>query len=131
MIKEFKIKRSNWVRGDKGGKSRLLNDQGNMCCLGFFSVACGLSKSDIDDVGEPNEITPSPENTDKLPGWLVKLECDYNEDENDAGYIYFVDEPDTEKLININDDSELSENTREFKIKEIFKSHDIDVEFED
>ena len=41
---KFIIKRSNWLRGKGSFRSRLLNDYGEMCCLGFLGKACGMSK---------------------------------------------------------------------------------------
>lgn len=34
-LREFVIDRAKWARGGMGGRARLLNDEGNMCCLGF------------------------------------------------------------------------------------------------
>jgi hypothetical protein len=36
------VKRSTWARGGKNGAACLRNDLGNMCCLGFLGVACGV-----------------------------------------------------------------------------------------
>lgn len=47
-MKEFTIYKDKWVRGDRHhngvylGSSLLLNDKGNMCCLGFLGQACGV-----------------------------------------------------------------------------------------
>ena len=49
--KEFTIDRSKWVHGDNTkilGSSLLLNEEENMCCLGFYSRACGFTKAAIE-----------------------------------------------------------------------------------
>lgn len=62
---ELTIDRSRWVNGDNcsyngyndmlvnnlGGRSKLLNDKGNMCCVGFLGKACGLSDDQINGMG--------------------------------------------------------------------------------
>lgn len=50
------IDRTKWARGGINGSSMLLNDEGNMCCLGFAAIAVGLSEDDIIDVGEFEEL---------------------------------------------------------------------------
>ena len=59
--KEFIIDRSKWVQGGddnfaKLGDSCLLNSEGNMCCLGFYSEACGVPRKLLADETEPNEL---------------------------------------------------------------------------
>lgn len=53
-IKSFTIDREKWVRGNIGGDSKLLNEQGNMCCLGQYLKACGFDDEELKN-------TPSPE----------------------------------------------------------------------
>ncbi len=40
-MKTLVIDRKRWARGGNGGASALLNNEGNMCCLGFLGKACG------------------------------------------------------------------------------------------
>jgi hypothetical protein len=58
--KVLTIVRSKWRRGGNNnthlGVTRLLNDRGRMCCLGFDAIACGLSPAIIKGLGEPCEI---------------------------------------------------------------------------
>ena len=70
------INRKKWVNGsnstdsslgiyDQGkeayqkgykGDSQLLNDEGNMCCLGFFAKSCGIKPRDIRGVNDPSDF---------------------------------------------------------------------------
>ena len=59
------VNRRTWARGGKNGLSRLLNSDGNMCCLGFLGVASGVSKESLF-----NKLTPgglSLQEQDKYP----------------------------------------------------------------
>jgi hypothetical protein len=62
MNKVLTIQRSKWRRGGgddskhPAGPTRLLNEKGFMCCLGFDALACGVPAEEIHDVGEPEEI---------------------------------------------------------------------------
>lgn len=52
--KEFTIDRSKWVQGGHKfksilGASKLLNNHGNMCCLGFYSKACGVPDKELEN----------------------------------------------------------------------------------
>lgn len=50
QITELKINRRKWGTGDEGGS--LLNPvTGKMCCLGFFCLAAGVPKAELE--GEP------------------------------------------------------------------------------
>ena len=44
---EVVIDRKLWYRGKGAGGSRLLTEEGKMCCLGFDALACGLKAEDI------------------------------------------------------------------------------------
>ena len=49
------INRKRWARyGSDKGESALLNEDGNMCCLGFLGRACGLKPTDL-RVGMPGD----------------------------------------------------------------------------
>ena len=46
------IDRLRWARGGNNGNAALLNEDGNMCCLGFLAIEMGLTRDDIDGVGD-------------------------------------------------------------------------------
>lgn len=45
--KEFTIDRRKWLRGKGKEFSKLLRSNGEMCCVGFYAKACGLSDNAI------------------------------------------------------------------------------------
>src|SRR3954462_4130148 len=47
IASEFTVKRSKWHRGQGAKGSKLLRDDGTMCCVGFLSKACGASDAEI------------------------------------------------------------------------------------
>lgn len=59
------IKRSTWARGGQNGWARLLNPDGNMCCLGFLGEACGIAKDKLLMIAYPFQL--SDENYLKYP----------------------------------------------------------------
>lgn len=80
-VTEFTIDRSRWSRRGKNGASRMLNCDGNRCCLGFAAQACGVPDRDL-DWGTPSGVEgASPESAvfkAKMP-WL--FEGTYNSSE--------------------------------------------------
>lgn len=59
-ITKLTISRAKWRRGGRGntggfglGPTKLLNHEGFMCCLGFFTLACGAAPEDILSKGIP------------------------------------------------------------------------------
>ena len=51
------IDRKKWARGGNGGLSSLLNDDGNMCCLGFAAIQItGLTEEQIQGFGQYEEL---------------------------------------------------------------------------
>jgi hypothetical protein len=79
------VNRRTWARGGKNGLSRLLNGDGNMCCLGFLGVASGVSKESLF-----NKLTPgglSLQEQDKYPIvnlWEFFVETNDNQNMTDA-----------------------------------------------
>lgn len=60
-LKELRIDRRRWVRGHIGGRSALLNEEGNMCCLGFACRKEGIPEKDLKDVLNPFQVKNSRE----------------------------------------------------------------------
>lgn len=121
-MNNFTIKRSEWLRGNPNTAS-LLDRYNNKCCLGFFSLACGLTKNQIDRLTHPSQVIE--ENLELkpevYPDWVL-AKTFHNSIRNSS---------DINSLIKINDDTEINDSEREEKIKEIFAKHNITVEFED
>ena len=102
------ITRDKWVRGQSGifGKSRLLNNKGNMCCLGFLGKTCGVPVNEMLDKVYPIDL--GPEYTKLFPEGLKGMVVDFIRS-NDSG----------------------SEKTREETLKELFLTIGVTVEFVD
>jgi hypothetical protein len=60
------IDRALWMRGSPDN-SRLLNDEGKMCCLGFLGRACGFTEEELGYAVSPSEL-PSVDDSLKGPG---------------------------------------------------------------
>ena len=56
-MKKLVIDRSKWLRG--GSQSRLLNESGSMCCLGFYCAAAGVPTVDMLNVPIPLDLPKS------------------------------------------------------------------------
>jgi hypothetical protein len=79
---------------------------GKMCCLGFYSLACGLTKGQIANVEMPSNIA------EMLPvemAWLLSRTA--------------------VEIAKVNDDSLMSDAEREKYLTEKFATHDVEVEF--
>lgn len=70
MIKEFQVERNHWLNGNtyniinydnQGYDPKLSNNLAyyNMCCLGFFCKAIGLTDQQIDNKNSPESILNS------------------------------------------------------------------------
>lgn len=113
-MRKLVIDRTKWLRGEGADESRLRRERdGKMCCLGFYSIACGFSEEQITGVHYPvglrNIEVPFPEemqwtlqNAPNLAGKLAQIN-DFGQDED--------------------------ENTREAKIIDRFAAVDVEVEF--
>jgi len=132
-VKKFVIDREIWSRGKPNsalliGKrtAELLADksvydgEGCKCCLGIYLTVCGVSDEVLSDVGEPIELSEVAQQ-EALEGgagsWLFA-----EEDRNSSSIT-------VAELIEINDDEEISETSRERSITALFLSQGIEVEF--
>ena len=91
----------------KAGNSCLLNELGNMCCLGFASKAAGVTASDLLDREAPSELR-----IEYSPPGIIQLW----DIETDA--------------IELNDNWRISNKTREAKLKKLFSTAGIELKFE-
>ncbi len=125
-VVELWIERSRWARKtppDTGrgiesinGMSRLLNEEGGMCCLGFYSRACGVPISTMYNICSPSQINLLPHEMK----WLEKQE---NQDRISH---------DGSELIRYNDrsckDQMMSEQQQECHIRKLFKKNGVTVQ---
>jgi hypothetical protein len=114
-MREFTVDRSKWMRGKGDQFSRLLvapetarngstvpsEDVGKMCCLGFYSLACGLTPEEIEDVGFPSSV-----------GYPDEME-----------WVTFDDRENT--IGEINDDPAISDAEREERLTKIFGAYGV------
>lgn len=75
-VTELVIDRKTWFHGTMG--SKLLRPDGKMCCLGFLSLAGGLKKEDILDVGMPSSVSHLlPQKLDCIRPDITKSDTDF------------------------------------------------------
>lgn len=114
------IDRTKWYRGWPTGARLLRPEDGKMCCLGFYGLACGLTEEEIRDQGEPKEV-----HSDKWPASCVHSEAMEDEPESE---IVYENTSWTVRAININDDDG-PESVREDALVRHFAKVDVEVEF--
>ena len=116
---EFTIEEDRWSYVDNNfkrpnGDPRLLNDKGAMCCLGFYSRACGISPIHLFEESCPSDIYK------KLTSemlWLLNLQ------NHDSSYKAHY-------LMRANDNSFTCPlSVRKKEIKKIFKQQGVKVKF--
>lgn len=113
MPEKLTIQRHKWFRGRGSEHSRLLRHDGRMCCLGFYSLQCGLQPEHILGCGLPSNAKTFD---DPLPlpqpmQWLDRCEL---------------------RIAGINDDEDITEEEREQELTESFKKYgNVEVEFVD
>jgi len=67
-MKKLIIDRSRWLRGSEGSSAllvRVMDEDPQMCCLGFHALACGLSEKEIENQPYPSSLDTYPES------WLM------------------------------------------------------------
>ena len=103
------VDRSTWIRG-RSEESFLLSDTGNKCCMGFASIAAGLSPDDIlrrlTVAGALSHFKPQ-----SAPGDKTYTACP-------ASLQQFVDagDLDVDEVYEANDDADTDDATREQKL---------------
>lgn len=65
-MKNLTIYRDSWARGTGAIESRLLRENGQMCCLGFLALACGYSREYIEGVSTPASLLRDVPDLDNL-----------------------------------------------------------------
>lgn len=109
------IDRSKWACGGRGGEPELLNDNGNMCCLGFLALACGYLPEDIQYKEVPRLVYGT---TGKFPSSVLGAERLSNENS-----------PWVNVATQVNDNETLGNFERECILKDHFKLIGVDLTF--
>lgn len=107
---QFTVDRKTWYRGKGSKGSRLLREDGMMCCLGHVSLQCGLTAEEILDRADPASV--SDEAAPKI-SWLLT-------DADDDSERQFANNPSCAEAMETNDDEELADADREKAIVSIF-----------
>ena len=109
MPKKVVIDRSKWLNAYTRytlGPSFLLDQNGNMCCLGFVCVASGVPKEDLISKLTPLYIKTAP---------LALSDASVAKDIRGAKYTQLA-----KQAIEYNDESSLSKSGREKALRQIF-----------
>ncbi len=115
-MKRLIINRSTWYRGQGGDFSKLLKqDDGKMCCLGFYLKSVGIEEDALLDQADPSSILDY-ETEGKIPEWLLS-----GKDNSRL----------TLDLVGANDDQRTTEADREMVVKKLFAQAGVKVVFED
>jgi hypothetical protein len=133
QMKQLIIDRSKWRTGGRKydashGKTLLLNNQGNMCCLGFYCLQLGeLTENEIKYKGDfttfdPDQLSLTNEN-------IRNVAFLYDEDGGDDDTKRITNTLFSDEAIEINDNQKIDNYTREQKLIEHFKTIDVDVTF--
>jgi len=112
-IMKLVIDRKTWYRGKGSKDSRLLNNEGQKCCLGFLATACGIEDEKIFNTSKCDFL--DFEDVEKFPRTI----CDK------LGY----DTALTMSLYEINDSYYFDNIQREKLLTEQFVEAGIEVEF--
>lgn len=120
------INRNKWLRGKeaKNKSAMLKEDNGKMCCLGFYAKACGISEKLMSNKMSPGEVTDRLNETNKRwDTWLLQG-ASGSEKMNLKS-----DSAEAIKLMRINDDHKTTDAQKEEAIKKIFNKHGVSVYF--
>ena len=111
-MKTLEINRDKWNRGRLGnGDTELLNEEGNMCCLGFHCLQfTKATREDIRGKQLPSDISVGIGKTILLGRRGLGS--------------WFAD-----AAANINDDENISEQERELLLKKLFKIKSYEINF--
>ncbi len=118
--RKVKISRKKWLRGNND--SYMVNSRGHMCCLGFAANQISrIPKKDMCMISVPEEVYSKDSfltNVDHVRHGMSGMNISFNND--------FAD-----KAMRINDNKEISDKMREYKLKLLFEKHGIELTFVD
>lgn len=113
---KYTVDRKTWYRGKGGEYSALLTKQGKRCCIGFVGQQCGVRDKLMLDIPTIHFHGPGAGylNPSEFPAWMSY--STHGSQDVDEAY-------------EVNDNEEISDLTREAKLKEIFARHGDELEF--
>lgn len=115
-MRVVRAERKTWARGTPGNRSNtLLNEHGDMCCLGIYLRVCGVSDQDLFDKGTPTSVPFG--SLPKEAEWLLDPKAGWLTSSSDAG-----------RLFGMNDKSK-RQVAPEKKIEAIFAKNGVDFKF--
>lgn len=120
-MKTVTIDRAKWAREIKGkpnhmGNIALLNEQGNMCCLGFVCKAYGVSNKAMLGVENPNDVDHP-----RVPSILIR----YDEYSSGGPLLSAL----ADNTISLNDCGRIPAKELERELKKLFKEAGIELVF--
>lgn len=120
----LKINRRRWLNG--GNKnlvySKLLSPHNDrQCCLGFLAREVGYSKEEINDLGCPSDAARETGDNKFPKGFLRWRRNTLSEP--------WIDTKVCRKMMDVNDDKEITNKLREEKLTKLFAKVGIKVEF--
>lgn len=110
----FIVNRHKWSRG-LGSKTKILDHDGNMDCLGFFLKASGFEKQDLLNIDEPIDLLRTHE-------WISKL-IEWHGSSNNQTVL-------CEQIIKINDEPSQHDFSREIELIKLFATINVSLVFE-
>ena len=129
--KSFVVDRAKWRCGKEGryatgirdeegclAKTKLLDEHGSMCCLGFVSQQCGVPKKALDTYSPANL---EPAQARKVCPVLIKPDGWEHPEESGTQL--------NGEAIKINDNVHLTRRVREKRLKAVFKKHGYSIKF--
>jgi hypothetical protein len=120
------IERSRWARGGKNGESALLNDDGNMCCLGFACKVLGFKDSTVKNHGVPSDLVNSAGSGSAQRHRGLRAGKLVESGSADEGW---YDTAPVDKALTINDDNTISDKMREYRLTPILRKLGFKVRF--
>lgn len=113
-MQELVIDRAVWLRGEYGHSLLFRPSDERMCCLGIYLAACGVSRRRLTNQGGPRDV---PGRIPKQAMWLLKNP--HHREASDLAY----------DLMRANDTEDVRANTREAKVRGLFKQAGVLVRF--
>ena len=120
-MKTIVIDRSKWIRalpnkeGGFFGETELLNEHGNMCCLGFICNQTGTSRDKLLGLASPGHVVLDY-GKGKVPSVLINKD----EDRESVAAGFDLDSKLSEEAMSINDAHGTSNRTKEAQLKRLF-----------
>jgi hypothetical protein len=109
---KFIVDRKTWYRGKGIKDSRLLREDGKMCCIGFVGKQCGVPDTDLLGIGN---VTVGLQGHGLFPAWVRNTLTSIS----------------IRNAYSTNDSEDLTDSEREAQLKEIFLREGDEIEFQD